>query len=324
MNQGLRKTHFILGSDPVNYLSTIKEQNQAIDGFDFSKKVFNISDLKKDLGKSHFSLGNEETAYKSENMTEFVDKSKIGANKDNKNKGKELRRHNYILGEDIPDYISQNKLTYTNKELLNDRKALEDNKKDLQANHYRFGYNSDSFNNLAKNNFAKVNNNLIKPIEISSLNTNQQNSIIARKTNFILGEFNTDFQSVNSEAYVPHQLDTKNLEEQKQRARELRSHHFTWGNDDHKINLATINREDYKNKPIDIHSLGGNGYLRSNHFSIGDSTDNTNIYQTSYNNSIGIPKDLPTRLNMDNNSFKTTYFLKTDEKPNFLTETKAK
>jgi len=313
-----------LGSDTVNYVSTIKEQNQAIDGFDFSKKLFNIADLQKDLGKSHFSLGNEETKYKSENRTEFVDKSKMGVHKDNVNKGKELRRHNYILGEDIPDYLSQSKVTYTNKQLENNRKALEDNKKDLQTNHYKFGYNNESFLNLARNNFAKVIKLLTKPIEMSSNNTNSHNSMISRKTNFILGEFAPDYSSVNSDAYVVHPLDSKNLEEQKKRAKDLRSHHFNWGNDEHKLNLTTINKEDYKEQQMNQMNKDGSGYLRDNHFSIGDSTDKSNIYQTTYNNSIGVPKDLPQRQMLENNNFKPTYLLKTDEKPSFISEAKAK
>lgn len=313
-----------MGSDSVNYVSTIKEQNQAIDGFDFSKKLINIADLQKELGKSHFSLGNDDTKYKSESRTEFVDKSMIGVHKDNVNKGKEHRRHNYLLGDDVPDYISQTKLTFTDKQLENNRKALEDNKKHLQANHYKFGYNNESFLNLARNNFAKVLFLLNKPIEMTSNNTNLHNSKISRKTNFILGEFTPDYSSVSSNAYTVHPLDSKNLEEQKKRARDLRSHHFNYGNDEHKLNLTTINKEDYKEQQMNEPNKDGNSYLRDNHFSIGDVTDKSNIYQTTYNNSIGVPKDLPQGQMSQNNSFKTTYLLKTDEKPSYVSEAKAK
>jgi hypothetical protein len=114
--------------------------------------------MKKDLAKSHFSLGNESTAYQSEVMTEFIDKSGLGANKENINKGKELRKHNFILGDEQPDYVSQMKMTYTKKENQNESlvKQLDENKKALQKNHYKFGYSNEPLVNSARNNFAKV------------------------------------------------------------------------------------------------------------------------------------------------------------------------
>ena len=144
----------------------------------------------------------------------------------------------------------------------------------------------------------------------------------SRKTNFILGEYTPDYCSVNGYTYVPHKLDHKNKEEQKKLALDLRNHHFHYGNDS--PNFATINREDFKDAPLDFAKAELNSYFRENHFSVGDVTDKSNIYNTTYNNSIGQVKDLPPRHKLDNNSFKTTYLLKVDEKPDFVTESRAK
>ena len=146
----------------------------------------------------------------------------------------------------------------------------------------------------------------------------------SRRTNFILGEYNPDYSSVNSLSYKTHQLDGKNIEEQKKLSKDLRLHHFSFGNEDHKSNMTTINRDDYKDLPVADLKPDYNSYLRENHFSIGDISDKSNIYNTSYNNSVGALKDLPAKHRLDNNSFKTTYLLKIDEKPDFLTESKVK
>ena len=102
-----------------------------------------MSDVKRDLAKSHFSLGNEDTIYKSEVMSEFIDKSKQNFNNENNNNGKDLRKQNLIVGDDKPDYLSQTKITYTKKELENVAKISDEKRKDLQKNHYKFGYSND-------------------------------------------------------------------------------------------------------------------------------------------------------------------------------------
>jgi hypothetical protein len=129
---------------------------------------------------------------------------------------------------------------------------------------------------------------------------------------------------VNSSTFIQHQLDNKNKVEQKKLSKDLRCHHFGFGTDDLKSNLTTINREDFKEQPLGLAQAGSTDYLRENHFSIADVTDKYNIYQTTYNNSIGVPKEVKVRQKLDNNSFQTTYLLKVDEKPDFLTESRAK
>ena len=124
--------------------------------------------------------------------------------------------------------------------------------------------------------------------------------------------------------YTTHKLDSKNMEEQKKLAKDLRNHHFSYGNEERAGHLTTINRDDYKNNPINLLNEDKNSYLKENHFSVGDVTDKTNIYQTTYGNSIGFPKGIPERATFENNSFKTTYLLKVDEKPEFLTESRVK
>ena len=116
------------------------------------------------------------------------------------------------------------------------------------------------------------------------------------------------------------------MEEQKKLARDLRNHHFSYGNEEQANHLTTINRDDYKKLPIDYSSLNKDqhSYLKENHFSVGDVTDKANIYQTTYNNSIGFPKGIPERAKFENNSFKTTYLLDVVEKPEFLTESRVK
>lgn len=151
-----------------------------------------------------------------------------------------------------------------------------------------------------------------------------QLALESRRTNFILGESNPDFNSVSSTTYITHELDGKNKIEQKKLAKDLRSHHFSYGNEEHKHNLTTINRDDYKDLPISEAKPDNQSYLRANHFSVGDVSDKSNIYNTTYNNSVGMLKDLPPRHKLTNESFKTTYLLKINEKPDFLTESRVK
>lgn len=128
---------------------------------------------------------------------------------------------------------------------------------------------------------------------------------------------------MHSGTYVQHKLDKNNLEEQKKLSRDLRSHHFSYGNDQEK--LSTIHKDDYKNNKFEDNKNEENmKYLRSNHFHLGDPTDSYNVFQTTYNNSIGIPKDLPNKAKIENNNFKTSFIQEVPGKPDYASESKAK
>ena len=114
----LRQSHFKLGDDINNYMTTSMLQNKTMQE---SPKVISILDqaAKNDLRKSHFNLGNSVPNFETTFNSEYYDKSKSLPKNDKnfENMGKMLRSHNYEFGDDKPDYISEHKYRFANPKI---------------------------------------------------------------------------------------------------------------------------------------------------------------------------------------------------------------
>jgi len=104
---------FIIGDHPLGYNTSAADQNKLIDGRPHTVVTLDAN-VKNDLRKCHFTLGNFDPNYQTATRSEFYDKS--GQNKFDTNQykdiGKSLRSHNYILGNDVPNYKSETGTRY--------------------------------------------------------------------------------------------------------------------------------------------------------------------------------------------------------------------
>jgi len=108
-NVALRKTHFAFGDHMLQYNTTMNDQNKLIDGGRPRSVATLDADIKNDLRKCHFTLGNFGANWQSSARSEFYDKSALNNNvaADYKEIGKSLRSHNYVLGNSQLEYKSE-------------------------------------------------------------------------------------------------------------------------------------------------------------------------------------------------------------------------
>jgi len=93
----------------LQYNTTSKDQNKLIDGGRPRSVATLDENIKNDLRKCHFTLGNFIPNYQSASRGEYYDKTGLGGNEKNDYKeiGKTLRSHNYVLGNAVPEYKSE-------------------------------------------------------------------------------------------------------------------------------------------------------------------------------------------------------------------------
>ena len=77
-------------------------------------QVYSRDQIKQELSKSHFSLGNFAPTYCSESQKQYYDKTafKIDNTRNANIIGPTLRKTNYNLGNDKPEYLSESALKY--------------------------------------------------------------------------------------------------------------------------------------------------------------------------------------------------------------------
>jgi hypothetical protein len=187
-----RKTNFKLGDYKNPYSTTTNEQNKLIEnGREIS--VNRESNVKNDLRKSHFILGNFEPNFKTISQTEFYDKSKLqnSAPADGKSIEKQLREHNYIIGNSKPDYKSETHSKYLIPSMAG-RSHQTISTGDLQKSHHVFG----NFENP----WTTTNHSSFYPKEMDTKKISKN----LTKTNFVLGEDRPDLKSISQCTYVPH------------------------------------------------------------------------------------------------------------------------
>lgn len=90
------------------------DQNKKMEGGRSYSVAQLDPNLKNDLRRSHFILGNFEPSYKTVFNSEFYNKSDMNSNDKSKaaNIERTLRSHNYVLGSDKPDYKSETQAKY--------------------------------------------------------------------------------------------------------------------------------------------------------------------------------------------------------------------
>lgn len=209
---GLRRTNFKLGDDINPYTTTANEQSKAILLQGPNPAVLD-KEVKDDLRRCHFRLGNNAPNFISDYKSEYTDKS--GDNrKDNldfKDIERKLRQTSYILGNDKPDYIAEYKERYAKPDLSKVQAVgpQQISTADLQKSHYTFG--TDGAPWQTTNMAAYVPKQIeTKPFDLG-----------LTKTHFVFGDDKPTLTSVHQDTFIKHPICMSNLN--KELAKDLRS-----------------------------------------------------------------------------------------------------
>lgn len=207
----LRKTHFKFGDYKTPYNTTLMEQNRDVEKARGISVAVLDPNVKKDLTKSHFILGNSDSNYTTVFRTEFYTKdlSKQDNNMNSKTIEKSLRSHNYVLGNHVPDYKSETQAKYVLPQGYTSQNEKKISTAELQKSHYIFGTNDNNWMTTSSSSYCPKSSNTTKSFKDSS------------KNNLILGEYRNDFKSVNHETYIPHPI--SKTAENKTLSQDLRS-----------------------------------------------------------------------------------------------------
>lgn len=152
----MRQSNFKFGDDINTYKTTSILQNESVQN---NPLIISSLDpnIKSDLRKSHFILGNNRPNYETSFNAEFYDKSKLMPKQDKnlENIGKSLRAHNYEFGDDKLDYLSENAARY-GKPLINKDERLQNkiNNQLLQKSNYKFGNDKQPWNSTSELSFT--------------------------------------------------------------------------------------------------------------------------------------------------------------------------
>jgi hypothetical protein len=210
-NVTLRRTHFKLGDYINPYTTTANEQSKCLleQGF---KPAMLDENVKNDLRRSHFVLGNalpdSQTIYKEE----YYDKSahaKPDAGVDFKNIERKLRATSYVLGNDVPDYISEHADRYKTPPLNGNVGGQTISTGKLQQSHYVFGNDKDPWITTQQENYVP------KPMDVLRYSKD------LTRTNFKLGDDEPTKTTVHQETYIKHPIAVNNMN--KELAADLRS-----------------------------------------------------------------------------------------------------
>ncbi len=210
-SRALRKTHFKLGDHKNLYSTSTMDQNKRIENGTYQPIASLDANVKNDLRRSHFTLGNFEPNYNTMFRSEYYDKNGIKDNSGLNSKmiEKQLRNHNYVLGNDKPDYKSETAAKYTApSNYVRNVQGISTH--ELQKSHYVFGNNNDPW--------ATTSQAAYYPKEIMTKKITKNSG----KTHFAFGEDKPDFTSMHHETFVPHELSRQgNIN--KEYAQDLRS-----------------------------------------------------------------------------------------------------
>ena len=89
----------------MNYNTTSEDQNKLISINKRYERASLDENLKNDLRKSHFNLGNDDMNYQSEYTRDYAEKKNIDASPIRVNQN--IRSHNYNLGSDPVNYVTE-------------------------------------------------------------------------------------------------------------------------------------------------------------------------------------------------------------------------
>ena len=274
----MRQSNFKFGDDINTYKTTSILQNESVQN---NPLIISSLDpnIKSDLRKSHFILGNNRPNYETSFNAEFYDKSKLMPKQDKnlENIGKSLSAHNYEFGDDKLDYLSENAARY-GKPLINKDERLQNkiNNQLLQKSNYKFGNDKQPWNSTSELSFT--------PKYIPEEEKKNMNLV---KTNFILGDNNPDYNTINSQTYKPLPYQYKPVDQNL--LKDLRAHHYKLGNSNNP--LLTQNQVDFQDPSTlrnNYEPTIDNTSLRKSNFKLGDALP-SEIYNTTYN-TIHTPK----------------------------------
>lgn len=207
----LRKTNLKLGDYINPYTTTAGEQSRCL--LEQGAQPATLDEnVKKDLRRSHFVLGNappdSQTIYKEE----YYDKSaqnKPDGNVDFKNIERKLRATSYVLGNDVPDYISEHADRYKKPPINGAIGNQTISTGQLQQSHYVFGNDKEPWITTQQANYVP------KPMDM------ERYSKDLTRTNFKLGDDAPTLTSVHQDTYIKHPITVNNIN--KELAADLRS-----------------------------------------------------------------------------------------------------
>lgn len=163
-------------------------------------------EVKNDLRRCHFRLGNNPPNFLTEFQQEYYDKSKMNPkdNVDFKDIERKLRQTSYVLGNDKPDYMSEFKERYTKPDLS--KMGIEPNKKistaELQKSHYTFGTAYEPWTTTQQVSYVPKSIET-KPIDLG-----------LTKTHFIFGDDKPTLTTFNQETFVKHPICVSTLNQE--------------------------------------------------------------------------------------------------------------
>lgn len=307
----LRKTHFLLGDHRNTYSTTNNEQNKNVDPRGRPVIALN-DDLKNDLRKSHFILGNFKPNMMPSSKQDYTNKISDVAERNLGNISKALRKHSHVLGDNKIEYRSEMQSKFNNPNARGKQQQIVSTA-ELQKSHYIFGSSDNKWATTCQSSYG--------PKEVVDSKLYSKN---LTKTNFVLGDDRIPMKSVSHQTFIPHG-NQGFAHQNKELSADLRQHHFKFGND--APSMTTINKIDYiprDYKEASYKATIDDATLKKSHFSLGDKSFNTkDHYESTYQKAMS-NRGIVGLGRIPNTTFKSSINISGKDTNNYLTETKAK
>ena len=292
------------------------DQSEGIENYKSPPATLD-ENLKNELRKSHFVLGNFAPNFNTSFRREYYDKSKmLPKNGTEFSKiERKLRSQNFEFGSDKPDYLSETASKYIIPPLNNANN--NQNKVStalLQQSHYVFGNSNAPWNTTSRREFT--------PKKAD----NQRQVKDLTRTNFVLGDDRPTIKSVNEEVFIRHPIQPNLMD--KKLLNDLRSHHFEFGKDELPNQHITQNQLTYQNpnrykNNNQFRPVLDNQLLRQTHWSMGDkSQELPDMYNSTYNRA-HTPKKVDSKLIKNANTFKSSFNINGNDPMIYQTDYRA-
>lgn len=309
----LRKTHFVLGDNKTNYITTNHELNKNVEPK--GRPVTALSNaVKSDLRKSHFTLGNFQPNYVPSSKAEFTNKGVMTNPQEAYDKNsKNLRKHSHILGDNPISYKSEMQSRFVNQTA--GAKAQQPvSTAELQKSHYVFGSSDDPWKTTSQLSFGAK----------DAPAPNQQLKNVT-KTNFIFGQDAPNMKSVFSETFIPHKVCNNNTL-LKELSKDLRQHHFKIGGDD--PSMVSVSHLDYAPQDLKSNRCAqtiDHSALKKSHFTLGDTAQAPkDLYDSVYSKTMLHYKEYNRPHTTKQSNSQTNIMITGDKSVNYQTEFKSK
>lgn len=189
-----KATHLNLGEYPISYTTTAQDQNNSISKLHHYERTGLDENLKNDLRKSHFILGQQETNYQSESKKEFTEKKILKPLKFDNNT---LRSHSYNLGNDSVNYVTETHEKFISP-IVNKSHHVTAVNQSLQHVNYKLGNDSNEWTTSLQSSYFP------KTVRREKLNDE------LKKSKIIMGDDKNDIKSTNQQMFQPYKYQKVN------------------------------------------------------------------------------------------------------------------